>query len=185
MSSALGTSDAFRSITARLQAAPHLHVRTVSFYVSAILANVIFPAFAPPYFSPIIMPAAGLAALGSEWFCYREFSKNSNRPGLGEIMLANAVSWLVGVFLIALLPDGIIHRPAGDGGTVIPSKGPHFAELVVAAFGAAWLLSIIIEFGVLSWTTRRNRIRGLLSASAIANTTSYVLLALCWFRFGF
>jgi len=36
--------------------------------MSAIVADVIFPAFTTPYVSPLLFPFVGIASIGTEWF---------------------------------------------------------------------------------------------------------------------
>lgn len=147
-----------------------------------IIADVIFPAFSTPYFSPLFFPVAGIAAIGTEWFCYRRFSSNEDHPSLGEIILANLASWLAGIIISCCLPSGLIQKPSpGGGGHTHIAAGPHFATYAVIAFFVACFLSVIIEFWYLRWITRPHPIDRLFRLSAIANVAGYVVLGvLVW-----
>jgi hypothetical protein len=150
--------------------------------MSAIIADVIFPAFAAPYFSPLLFPVAGIAAIGTEWFCYRRFSRDKVYPNLREIILANLVSWFVGIVLCSLLPSGLVHKtsPGGAGHTHI-EPGPNFTKYAIIAFFVACILSIVIEFWSLRWSTRKHPVGRLLRLSAIANVAGYLVLgAIAW-----
>jgi hypothetical protein len=60
--------------------------------MTPIAADVIFPAFTAPYVSPLLFPVAGVAAISTEWFCYRRLSSDKKYPNLGDIIPANLVS---------------------------------------------------------------------------------------------
>jgi hypothetical protein len=43
----------------------------LAFVVTPLFANVIFPAFTAPYFSPFLFPVAGIAAMVTEFVYHR------------------------------------------------------------------------------------------------------------------
>ena len=145
--------------------------------MSPIFADVIFPAFCMPYVSPLLFPVAGIAAIGTEWFCYRRFSSDADYPNLGDIILANLASWFVGIILCSFLPSGLVQKPspAGGGHTYITS-GPHFTTYAIIAFFVACVLSVVIEFWSLRWSTRKHSVDLLFRLSAIANAAGYLML---------
>lgn len=142
-----------------------------------IVADVIFPAFTTPYVSTLLFPVAGISAIGTEWFCYRHFSSDEHYPNLWDIILANLVSWFIGIVITAFLPSGLIDKvlPGGGGHTIV-AAGPHFTTFAVTAFFIACILSIIIEFWSLRWSTRKRSVERLFRLSAIANTAGYLVL---------
>ena len=139
------------------------------------LADVIFPAFSAPYFAPIFFPVAGIAAIGTEWLCYRLLSKQMNRPTLWDVIFVNLVSWLVGIILSFFLPSGLISKPI-RGGHSVAVQGPHFTAYAIIAFPVACILSIVIEFEALRRRKRDWAAVDLFRLSAIANTSGYVVL---------
>lgn len=147
-----------------------------------IVADVIFPAFSAPYFSPLLFPVAGILAIGAEWFCYRRFSSDPIYPKLRDIILANLVSWVAGLLISFCLPSGLIAKTVGagegHGESHILTPGPHFGAYVIVAFFVACILSVIIEFWSLRLTTREHPVDGLLRLSTIANVAGYVVLGL-------
>ena len=144
-----------------------------------MLADVIFPAFSTPYISPFLFPVAGIAAVGTEYFCYRHFSNDSERPNLGDIILANCTSWLAGIIISFFLPSGLIEKALPhDPNHSVLAASPHFTALAVIAFFGACVLSIVIEFWMLRFCSRDQKVDGLFHLSAIANTAGYVVLGI-------
>jgi Ca2+/Na+ antiporter len=151
--------------------------------VTPILANVIFPAFTAPYFSPLLFPVAGIAAIVTEFMCYRRFSSHPERPSFGDIIGANLVSWLAGIVIGFFLPSGLVHKAVSSGSGRILTQGPHFTTYAIIAFFGACILSIFIEGWFLRWSSRREPepVTGLYRLSAIANVASYIVLGvLVW-----
>jgi len=146
--------------------------------VSPILANVIFPAFTTPYFSPLLFPVAGIAAMVTEYACYRRFSSHPERPSFGDIIGANFVSWLVGIVIGFFLPSGLVHKAKSSGAGPILTQGPHFTTYAIIAYFGACILSIIIEGWYLRWSERGESepVTGLYRLSALANAASYMVL---------
>jgi hypothetical protein len=139
--------------------------------------SAIFPAFCAPYFSPLLFPVAGIAAISTEWFCYRRFSNDEAYPNLGDILLANLVSWFVGIVLGFFLPSGLIEKTSpGGGGHTHVAAGPHFTTYAISAFFVACILSVIIEFWTLRWSTRTHPVDRLFRLSSIANIAGYLVL---------
>ncbi|HZT22954.1 MAG TPA: hypothetical protein VFB55_08615 [Verrucomicrobiae bacterium] len=81
------------------------------------------------------MPVAGIGAVVTEWFCYRHFSSDERYPDLRNIILANLVSWFVGIVITAFLPGGLIDKVLpGDRGHTVVAAGRHFTTFAVTAF---------------------------------------------------
>jgi len=148
------------------------------------ISDVIFPAFSAPYFSPLLFPVAGVAAIGTEWLCYRLFSTNRGYPNIIKIILANLVSWCVGIVIAFCLPSGLITEFSPEGKYPHLEPGPYFTAYVIVAFFFACVLSIIIEYLYLRWSTRKHSVDHLFRLSAIANTAGYlVLIVIVWIWF--
>jgi uncharacterized membrane protein YidH (DUF202 family) len=143
-----------------------------------ILADVIFPAFSTPYVSPLLFPVAGIAAIGTEWFCYRHFSSSEDYPDLGDITLANLVSWFAGIIISYFLPSGLVAKAFPGGTGTHLSSGPHFTSFAVVGFFLACILSIVIEYGSLRWSTREHQVERLFRLSAISNVAGYLVLGI-------
>jgi hypothetical protein len=151
--------------------------------VIPIIANVIFPAFTAAYFSPLLFPVAGVAAVITEFVCYRRLSSHPARPSFGDIIGANLVSWLAGMVIGFVLPSGLVHKAVSSGSGRILTQGPHFTTYAIIGFFGACILSIFIEFAFLRWSARSEPEpdTGLLRLAAVANVASYIVLAvLVW-----
>ena len=147
--------------------------------MSPLTADVIFPAFTTPYFSPLLFPIAGIAAIGTEWFCYRRFSTDRQYPKFGDIVLADLVSWFAGIVITFFLPSGLVEKAVpGAGGHGTMTTGPHFTVYAIAGFFLACVLSIIIEFWSLRISMDKRPVARLFRLSAIANTAGYIVLGL-------
>jgi len=147
-----------------------------------ILANVIFPAFTAPYFSPLLFPVAGIAAVVTEFVCYRRFSSRPERPSFGDIIGANLLSWFVGIVLSFFLPSGLVPKVLPSGSQTI-TQGPRFTTYAIIAFFVACALSIFIEGWFIRWSTRTEPepVTGIYRLSAVANIASYIVLGvLVW-----
>jgi hypothetical protein len=147
-----------------------------------VIADVIFPAFAAPYFSPLLLPIAGAAAIGTELFVFWRYNREVPFGRiLSRVILANLVSWFVGVIIAFLLPSGLGTRPVPSrGGQIsIVTTGPHWNTLAIIAFFLACALSILIEYFVLRrFQTREFPFHTLGASTAYANIFGYVALAL-------
>ena len=118
-----------------------------------------------------------MLAIATEWLCYKCFTTDAHYPRLGDILLANLVSWLVGIVLCAFLPTGLVLTPPhGSGGQRHLTTGPHFASYAVLSFFVACVLSIVIEFWSIKLSTRKLFVGRLFRLSAIANTAGYMVL---------
>ena len=147
--------------------------------MNPILANVIFPAFTAPYFSPLFFPIAGLAAVATEFYCYRKLTRHARRPLTSDIIAANLLSWLVGVIIGNLLPSGLTTRQVGDAGHKILTSGPNFELYVIISFFFACILSILIEGWFIKWAARFEEVslESPYKLSAFANGSSYFVLS--------
>ncbi len=150
--------------------------------MTPILANVIFPAFTTPYFSPLLFPIAGIAAVVTEFICYRRFSPHPERPSFGDIIGANLLSWLAGILISFVLPSGLVPKTLPSGSQTI-TQGPHFTTYAIIAFFVACILSIFIEGWFIRWSARAepDPVTGIFRLSAVANVASYIVLGvLVW-----
>lgn len=145
-----------------------------------VVANVIFPVFTAPHVLPLLFPLAAFAAVASEFGVMVK-----RHPGLevlhvvGITLLANFLSWMAGVGLGLLLPSGLEQKTVDSetGNRVILTQGSNFLTLLVFAFLLAFLLSILVEFGV--WRRCKMQESGLFKSVAIAHLFSYcAMLAL-------
>ncbi len=145
-----------------------------------MLANVIFPAFTAPYFSPMLFPVAGISAIVTEFLCYRRLSTHPSRPSFADIIGANLLSWIVGVVIGFFLPSGLMQKAVPSGSGHILTHGPHFTAYAIIGYFGACVLSILIE----GWFLRRSAQRdpvpatGWFRLAAVANVASYIVLGL-------
>ena len=139
------------------------------------IADVIFPAFYAPYVAQIFSPLAALAALATEIFFYRWWSKEARIGRLAVVVVvANVASSVVGMIIAAYLPTG--YNPAFPRGSQGPWHAPEWIQLATIAWVLAFLVSIVIEWPVLVLFRRFVRIPRALLASTFANAASYVAL---------
>jgi branched-subunit amino acid ABC-type transport system permease component len=144
-------------------------------------ANVIFPAFSTPYFLHLLFPIAGIAAILAEVFVFRRRYQTFTIFGaLSPVLVANVISWIFGIVLSLILPSGLVPKivKSGDQEVSILSRGPDFGVLVAAAFGVAFVLSIVIEYPVWKFLTRKDPLPNLLRTTCIAHVASYSVLIL-------
>jgi hypothetical protein len=145
--------------------------------MTPILANIIFPAFMAPFILPLLFPVAGIAALVTEFLCYRRLSTHPTRPGFGDVLGANILSGGVGFLISRFLPSGLVPKILPSGTRTV-GPGPYFETYVVIAYVLACVLSIFIEGWFLRWSMRKEPepVRGIYRMSAIANVASYLVL---------
>jgi hypothetical protein len=150
-----------------------------------LIADVIFPAFQAPYGAPLLFPVAGISAIVVEvvvfWLLNRHLT-------IGKIVvvvvLANTVSGAVGFSLTAILPSGLVPRlvDAGRHQTHILQPGPRFNTYMILGFVVGFILSVVIEYGVVRLLTGWARLAKPLMTVTLANLASYVaLVAIAWF----
>jgi len=146
---------------------------------------VIFPAITAPFVVPILVPPSVFFALASEVAVYQLLNRELGlNRSLLLVMVANIVSWCVGIGIAGLIPTSLF--PSGlttqspPGVTV---TGSDFDKLVLIAYLAAYILSILIEYAVLRLAIKHKfPIKKPLLTALIANTVSYILLLIIvWF----
>ena len=148
---------------------------------SMLLANVIFPAFSATYFLHLLFPIVGISAILAEVFVFRRrYQALTFFGALIPVLVANVISWIFGVVLSAILPSGLVPKivKSGDQGVSILSRGPDFGVLVAAAFGLAFVLSILIEYPVWKFLFRKDPLPNLFRTTCIAHVASYSALIL-------
>jgi hypothetical protein len=155
-----------------------------------LLADVIFPAFQAPYVASLLLPVAGISAIVVEIVVFWLLNRH---VGVGKIVVlvvaANLVSGLVGFFLAAVLPSGLVPRVVGSvNGRPFRSSqpGPYFETYMALSFFMAFVLSVVIEYAVvwllLGWAKVVRPFRTV----TLANLASYVVLvAVAWFWIAF
>ncbi len=144
-----------------------------------LLANVIFPAFSAPYFSQLLFPIAGIAAILTEVFVFRKvYSSLEFFKTLGFVVIANIASWIFGIVLSHFLPSGLAPKIVQAGGQEVSvlSRGDNFGSLVIAAFVLAFILSILIEYPVWRSLGRKMDLPKLFRTTCIAHVASYTVL---------
>lgn len=145
------------------------------------LANIIFPAFSAPYYSQLLFPIAGIAAILMEVLIFRKrYASLSVFKVVIFALTANIVSWIAGIGLSHFLPSGLVPKmvPAGDRDVSILTTGPNFGSLVALSFGTAFILSILIEYLIWKTLTFRTLLPNLFRTTCIAHIASYLVLIL-------
>ena len=79
-----------------------------------------------------------MLAIAAEWLCYKCFTTDAHYPRLGDILLANLVSWLVGIVLCAFLPTGLVLTPP-HGSEAKDISRPDRILPVTQFFPSSWL----------------------------------------------
>jgi hypothetical protein len=140
--------------------------------------DVIFPAFAAAYAVPAFVWPVTLGALLSEIavFRFRERRPRFVTTSVA-VLLANVLSWLVGLVLTSLLPDGFVSTVRSTG-VSMAAPGPLWPTYAAASWPLAWVLSCAIEYGALFPLRVRLGFTRLLGTVVLANVTSYAVLLL-------
>ena len=142
------------------------------------IANVIIPAFSVPYTAALLFPVAGISVLIAESVVFKLTNKNISWWKLSSLVLGmNIVSTIIGFIISAFLPDGLEPQNMGSGEheVWISQPGEHWTTLMLIAFPVAYVLSILLEFGVVR-IVKRVPIDKPFRTVTLANTLSYVLL---------
>jgi hypothetical protein len=140
-----------------------------------ILADIIYPAFFHPYAVQLFMPLTGVAALTTEVVVFVIAYRKMSFPFLFlSVLSANVVSSVVGIFLASVLPSGLDEQFAAHG--LATAQTHEWVLLAALSWFAAAVISILIEYPVLRWLTRKHVLRRLFLTVVIANTASYVVL---------
>lgn len=144
------------------------------------VADVIFPAFYAPYVAQIFLPFAAIAALASEVFFYRWWSKEKHVARLVAVVLvANVVSSIAGIVIAVFLPTG--YNPAFVSHGQGPWHSPAWNQLAEVAWVVAFLASVFIEWPIVAAFHRLVTIPRTFLAVLLANAVSYVVLLVVFF----
>jgi len=142
------------------------------------IANVIFPAFSAPYVSALLFPVAGISVLIAECVIFKLTNRNLTWWKIIALVLGmNIFSTIIGFIISAFLPDGLEPKLVGSGEheVWISQQGEHWTTLMYIAFPVAYVLSIILEYGVVRLFKRISISRPFRTVT-LANTVSYILL---------
>ncbi len=144
-----------------------------------LAANVSdFPGFYTPYFSLVMFPVAGIAAIATKFFCYRRCSDNPNRPDLTDVIFAICAAFLTGFLFIMATGNIIETLPVINSFSLTIGQfisRQNFAVFMVITFSAACLLSIVAEFIALRFLTRDDDVENLFQLSSVANLAGYLV----------
>jgi hypothetical protein len=146
-----------------------------------LIADVIFPALAAPYFSIVFFPIAGFCALSIEVLVFRGYSAGVPlwRIAAG-VVYANLVSWIAGAIIACFLPSGLVPKLVNAGKpepVTIITTGPWWTTLALVGFPLACLLSIGIEYAALLPLRKRLfPIERLARCVILANVLGYLAL---------
>ena len=146
-----------------------------------ILADIVMP-FMMPYMAWLWFFPITIVALALEMVVFKLAYRNLRAFSVAASTLgANAASWFLGILLSGLLfPSDIVRVPNGDG-TFYFAHGPNFNRDIFLGFGAAFLLSIPIEWVVWRVFLRKKPRDSLGLMTTLANALSYALLVTCFF----
>ncbi len=147
-------------------------------------ADVIWPALATPYFIPLFFPYLILGSFLAEWLVVRAFwaKSLSNAKVFSLVLLGNIASCFVGGVLLSLpvWPTGLEKGRAG-----VLEWAPSYKQLALAGFLLAYVLTILIEWGVYSFLGRRfpktYPISRVALTTVVSNAAGYALLILFWY----
>ena len=143
-----------------------------------MVADIIFPAFAGAYILSVFLLPVTALAIASEVvvFRFRESHVAFDKTVL-LVVVANLVSWLVGIAATWYLPSGLIPIVLPNGGASV-ERGPLWSTYSYASFLVAWFLSCVIEYGVLYPVRRWAGFSRLFSTVVLANLVSYPVFGL-------
>ncbi len=140
---------------------------------TAVSSNVIFPAFAAPYVSVLFLPLALAAVLVIETALYKYLDKSLSIPvAILLVIVANTISWFVGMAIALVLPDGLA---VNEKGMLV--TGHDFSLYAKLAFGVAYILSVAIEAAVLKVISMKIALVSPVKISLLSNTASYFVLS--------
>jgi len=144
-----------------------------------ILANVIFPAFAAPYVSAMFFPVAAIAAMLTEAVVFRVLNRDlSWRRTVSTVLVINIASAIVGFAIAAALPSGLEPTVMREGENQFETiqPGPKFGMYAVLGYVLAFVLSILIEWGIVRTSRRVVKLAKPFITVALANAASYAVL---------
>lgn len=141
-------------------------------FCASTSANMIFPAFSAPYVSTLIFPVALVAVLIIESAIFKKVSANLTiLKVILLVIIVNLVSWFGGVLFTGFLPSGLITNEEG-----MVTSGPDFSFYASLGFLVAYVLSFLIEAGVLKLISYKINMASPIKMSFYANTASYFAL---------
>lgn len=144
-------------------------------------ANVIFPAFSAPYVAQLLFPIAGIATILTEvWWFRKKYESLEFLPTLLFVAVANVISGAAGFLLSSMLPSGLVPKVihSGDRPFTTVTQGPNFLPLMIIGFLVALVLSILIEYPIWKWLTRKSLLPNLFANVSLAHVFSYAALIL-------
>lgn len=142
------------------------------------IANVIIPAFTVPYAAALLFPVAGISVLIAECTVFKLTNRHMTWWKTFALVLGiNIFSTVIGFIISAFLPDGLEPKLMGSGEhqVWISQPGEHWIALMCFAFLVAYVLSILLEYGLIRLIKRISLNRAF-STVVLANTVSYVAL---------
>ena len=146
---------------------------TLFFWSTLASANLIFPLFTTPYiisiFIPVILPIVFII----ESIVYRKTSNGtlSWSAIVLLVLVANLISWVIGIIIAAFIPDDIININNF-------LKDSYHTPSVIFSFILAYIFSVIIEGTVLKFGSKKLGIEKPFYLSLYANTCSYGALSI-------
>jgi hypothetical protein len=142
-----------------------------------VLADFVFPAFAAAYGISLAVWPAGLLALASEVVVFRLRERRARLvPTILVVVAANFVSAYAGVMVAFVLPNSVAVLRT-DGQPPVSMPGPSWRAYACASFLVAYVLSCVIEYGVMHPLRRRIGFVRLRGTVVVANAASYGILA--------
>ncbi|MCP4257096.1 MAG: hypothetical protein GY774_06170 [Planctomycetes bacterium] len=144
-----------------------------------ILANIVFSAFRIPYVSAMFFPVATITALAAEAIVFRLFNRNlSWRRIVSTVLVINIASAIVGFAIAGALPSGLEPTIRGEGENQFETlrRGPKFGMYVVLGYILAFILSIVIEWGIVRALRPIAKLTRPFVTVGLANVASYVAL---------
>jgi hypothetical protein len=150
-----------------------------------IIANVMWwPAFETAYVSAVMFPALVITSLVVEFLVVFRLERKIAfwRTAL-FLLFANAASGAIGVRLANLMPTGLIPRMVDEGGSRFEAMvpGPSYGAYIALGAVLAFMLSVLVEYGIAKGLRRCLPFKKPFTTLAIANAASnvaFVLLAL-------
>ena len=146
-----------------------------------MLANVLLPAFAAPYFGLLTLPFALVILLVAEFIVLDMLNPSTKRTHIGiAVLLMNLLSTIVGVVIASMLPSGI--ETITRNGHEVPGMGPDWERYALYGVVLAFVLSLLIEGAFLHWIRRGFELARPLLGCLVANCASYAsLIVLAYF----
>lgn len=144
-----------------------------------ILANSILPAPMVSYFLTGFLPAATIGVIVIEYLVFRYFQRQAitRLKTIAIVIWLNIISWVGGMILMAILPDGILYVLNEDG-SGYSTSGPNWDLMARLSFPIQCILSMILEFAGAFLTCRAIPFRRIEICIIMANLLSYAWIEL-------